>query len=117
VRLALTRTPDSVVIQVGDNGPGIAPDEQSHIFQRFYRARHFAHANGDGTVLTAEHDLLSEAASPNGSGLGLAIAQAIVQAHHGVITFASVLGHGTTFTLRLPLAGPQSAGDEQTSPA
>ena len=113
VRLTLERTHASVVITVSDNGPGIASAEQAHIFQRFYRARHYAQAHTSGSVSPTEQEISSEGVTPHGSGLGLAIAQAIVQAHHGTITVASELGQGTTFTLRLALTGPQHVGDEQ----
>lgn len=73
------------LIQVQDVGIGIAPSEQPHIFDRFYRV------NRDRSRQTG------------GAGLGLAIAQAIVKAHHGSLQVQSQLGKGSTFTVRLPL--------------
>jgi signal transduction histidine kinase len=68
-------------IQVSDTGPGIAPEDLPHVFDRFYRA---------GTA----RDRAS-----GGSGLGLAIARALVEAHGGEIGAASVPGEGATFTI------------------
>jgi two-component system, OmpR family, phosphate regulon sensor histidine kinase PhoR len=73
---------------VRDWGVGIAPEDQSHIFQRFYR--------GTRKGLTAL----------TGMGLGLFISREIVQRHRGDITFHSQPGQGTTFLFWLPLAGP-----------
>ncbi len=72
-------------LSVADTGMGIAAEHLPHLFERFYRADP-ARARSDG-----------------GSGLGLAIAQWIVQAHGGQIIVASELGHGSTFTVRIPL--------------
>jgi len=66
-------------------GIGIAPEDQTRIFERFYRV------SGD------------RSRSTGGSGLGLAIAQSIAQSHHGSLQIKSELGKGSTFTLRLPL--------------
>jgi two-component system OmpR family sensor kinase len=77
-------------IDVTDTGPGIAPEDQSHIFERFYRADPArTRANGN-------------------TGLGLAIARAIVQAHGGMIGVHSVPGTGTgaRFTVILPANNP-----------
>ena len=74
-----------VLLQIQDTGIGMADSEQRQIFDRFYRV------NSDRSRNTG------------GSGLGLAIAQAIVQAHHGSLQVQSVLGKGSTFTIRLPL--------------
>ncbi|MBD1879735.1 hypothetical protein H6F70_12710 [Coleofasciculus sp. FACHB-T130] len=68
-----------------DTGVGIAPPEQTRIFDRFYRI------NSDRSRHTG------------GSGLGLSIAKAIATAHNGSIDVHSELGKGSTFTIRLPL--------------
>lgn len=73
------------LLQIRDTGIGIAPENQSRIFDRFYRV------NDDRSRQTG------------GTGLGLAIAQAIVQAHQGSIQVKSEVGKGSTFTIQLPL--------------
>jgi signal transduction histidine kinase len=78
-----------VIVQVIDQGPGIPPDEQARIFERFYRAP--GSRSGEGT------------------GLGLAIARWIVEEHQGTIAVTSEPGAGATFTVRLPaLRAPQN---------
>jgi heavy metal sensor kinase len=74
------------VLEVADTGPGIAPHELPHIFERFYQ--------GDKAR--------QRETSARGLGLGLSICQAVVAAHGGTIEVASTLGQGTTFTVRLP---------------
>jgi signal transduction histidine kinase len=75
------------VVEVRDRGPGIAPEDLPHIFNRFYRGKQV------GTAETA-----------HGSGLGLAIARAAVLANGGNITAANNHdGPGATITLHLPL--------------
>ena len=75
------------VMRVRDRGPGIAPEDLPHIFDRFYRGK----PTGDGAL-------------SKGSGLGLAIARAVVVANGGTITAVNnVDGPGATFSLRLPL--------------
>lgn len=76
----------SVLLQVRDNGAGIAPADVPNIFERFYR--------GDQARNVQEGE----------SGLGLAIAKSLVEAQGGTIGVASELGQGTTFTLTLPVA-------------
>lgn len=76
-----------VVLRVRDTGRGIAPEDLSHIFDRFWRADR------------------SRARSSGGSGLGLAIARQIVVAHGGTIQASSDVGQGTTMTITLPCAG------------
>ncbi len=72
----------SVIIQIRDQGRGIAQDDLPHIFEQFYTT----HSSGkDG-----------------GTGLGLAIAKRIVEAQGGTITASSELGQGAVFTICLP---------------
>lgn len=73
------------IITVQDTGIGIAPDQQEHIFERFYRV------NRDRSRKTG------------GTGLGLAIAQVITVKHRGSLTVESELGQGSLFTVQLPL--------------
>jgi signal transduction histidine kinase len=72
----------TAVVEVSDNGRGIAPDHLPNIFRPFYTTK------GDGT------------------GLGLSLARRIVEDHHGRIDVSSALGKGTTFAVVLPLQRP-----------
>jgi signal transduction histidine kinase len=84
VVVSVRREDDTVLITVADDGPGISPSEQGHIFERFFRA-----------------DVVRNS-SVHGSGLGLAISRDIVRAHGGDITMESEPGSGSVFTVRLP---------------
>lgn len=72
-------------IAVKDNGPGIAPEHQSRLFERFYRVDK------------------SRSSALGGTGLGLAIVKHIAQAHRGTVRLHSITGHGCTFTIEWPL--------------
>ena len=74
-------------LTIQDNGLGISPEDQIHIFDRFYRVRR------------------PETDSIEGTGLGLAIVKSLVEAHNGQIGLESRLGEGSTFYLTLPVAG------------
>ena len=74
---------NQVIMQVTDNGPGIPPKDQAHIFDKFYRA--------------------SNVSSKSGSGLGLAIVKSIVEAHQGRVWVESVMGRGSSFFVVLPV--------------
>lgn len=74
-----------IVIAVTDSGPGIPPQYQDRLFQKFSR-------------------LPSTADRVQGSGLGLTIARQIVEAHRGRIWVESEVGQGSTFAFSLPLA-------------
>ncbi len=74
---------DTVEFRVKDEGPGIAPEYQKLIFERYER--------------------LATTSKEEGSGLGLAIAKAIVESHGGSIGVTSVPGKGASFWFRLPV--------------
>ncbi|HEX7976227.1 MAG TPA: ATP-binding protein [Anaerolineales bacterium] len=75
---------DEMVLQVSDTGPGIPPENLTHIFTKFYRV--------PGSERLA-----------SGTGLGLSICKRIIDAHRGSIQVFSEMGLGTTFETRLPL--------------
>jgi two-component system OmpR family sensor kinase len=75
---------DHARFAVSDNGPGIAPEDLPHIFERFYRADKARTGDSGHT------------------GLGLAIASVIAANHRGDIAVRSEPGRGATFTVRLP---------------
>jgi PAS domain S-box-containing protein len=76
-------TASELLVSVTDDGPGIAPDQLAHVFERYWTATKERH---------------------RGVGLGLYIARGIVDAHHGRLWVDSQLGAGSTFTFALPLA-------------
>src|SRR5262249_60048344 len=82
----------NVAIEIADSGIGIARAEQRRIFDKFYRV-------STGLV----HDT-------RGTGLGLAIVIHIVEAHRGRISFDSVPGKGSRFTILLPVDKAEDAG-------
>ena len=77
--------PGAAVLDVADEGPGLAPDVAAKVFEPFYRADK------------------SRARQSGGAGLGLAIVAAIVEAHGGQVALETAPGAGATFTVRLPL--------------
>jgi signal transduction histidine kinase len=74
---------DAVRFTVTDDGPGIAPEQIPHLFERYWR----------GDTRERRHGL----------GLGLYICKQLVQAHHGTIGVDSTLGAGATFWFTLPV--------------
>lgn len=85
IRLASKASADGIQLSVKDNGPGIPPESQPFIFDRFYR--------GD----SARSDSNGE------TGLGLAIARSLVVAHGGAIQVTSQVGLGSEFIITLPV--------------
>jgi len=86
VDVAVDSSGDGAVIEVRDTGYGIAAEDQTQLFERFFRTQ----SASDMAIA--------------GTGLGLSIAKAIVDAHGGAITVESAKGTGTTFRVTLPLA-------------
>ncbi len=86
VHLTAGPAQNGVCMEVRDSGAGIAPDQLTRVFEKFYQADN------------------QKSASAKGTGLGLAIAKEIVEAHQGKISVESTVGEGTTFTLNLPIA-------------
>lgn len=88
ILITLTQRQESSVqlahIAVRDTGEGISPENQAHIFERFYRV-----ADGEGFT--------------QGTGLGLVISKRIVEAHGGNMWLESVPGSGSTFNFTLPV--------------
>ncbi|HEX3051371.1 MAG TPA: HAMP domain-containing sensor histidine kinase [Aggregatilineaceae bacterium] len=89
--------PNCVLVSVQDTGYGISPENQQHVFEKFYRV-----ADTAGTI--------------TGTGLGLSIAKRIVEAHGCEMGLASELGIGTTFYFTLPRASDQPDGGKQPLP-
>ena len=92
LRVRVYREQDCVVVEIGDNGPGIPPEVEAHIFEPFYTTKPV----GEGT------------------GLGLDTAQRIVRKHRGHIQVESEPGD-TRFQVRLPVAEDGPAANQATS--
>ncbi len=86
IRLAVGSERDLAWVAVSDEGPGIAPEHQPKVFDRFWRADK-ARSRADG-----------------GTGLGLSIVRQIAQTHGGDVQLQSRVGVGSTFTIWLPVA-------------
>ncbi|MHB1248237.1 MAG: hybrid sensor histidine kinase/response regulator [Polaromonas sp.] len=89
VEVRLTALDDGARIDVRDQGPGIAAQDQQRIFEQFERA--------------------VEPGGPGGLGLGLYISRQLVQAHGGTLSVQSQPGDGSVFTVTLPLTAPSEA--------
>lgn len=86
IRVRVTAEPDTVVISVSDNGPGIPEAVRTRLFEPF-----------------------ATAGKARGIGLGLAIVKAIVTSHQGAIEVETASGKGTTFHLRFPRCQPDGS--------
>jgi len=84
ITLAAQPAGDGVRFSVSDTGPGLTPEEQAHVFERFWRAD------------------ASRSRDKGGSGLGLTIARYLIEAHGGEMGVESEPGQGATFWFVLP---------------
>ncbi|HEY6729065.1 MAG TPA: ATP-binding protein, partial [Polyangiaceae bacterium] len=85
IEIRSTVLPGEVLIEVADDGPGIAPGDEARIFEKFHRSVH--------------------AGAPHGVGLGLAICRAIATAHGGRIWAQNRSTAGASFKIALPIRG------------
>jgi signal transduction histidine kinase len=92
------RSGDEVLISVSDRGRGIASTDLPHLFEPFYRGRY-----------AVERQI-------HGNGLGLSLVKRIAEAHGGRVTVTSAPGSGSTFTLHLPAASPETAASSLGDP-
>jgi len=86
VKLGVAARAEEAVFEVTDNGVGIPPDAQAHVFDRFFRVDP------------------ARSRDVGGAGIGLSIVKAICTAHHGRVEVESAPGHGSCFRVCLPLA-------------
>lgn len=98
VRIALRADAHTALLVVEDSGCGIPVEDQSKVFERFFRADR-ARSRAQG-----------------GNGLGLAIAKSLVEVHKGSIGFTSVPECGTRFEVRLPLVASARDGAQTAAP-
>lgn len=89
----LSRQDDSVLVDVGDNGPGIPLQALEEVFAPFYSTK----GRGEGT------------------GLGLSICRRLIEEHRGELTVANLPAGGALFRIRLPLDSPEKYFDNQPS--
>jgi signal transduction histidine kinase len=101
VRLAVGSEGDRAWIAVADEGPGIAVEDQEHVFDRFWRADK-ARSRADG-----------------GTGLGLAIVRQIAESHGGQVRLHSKVGVGSSFVIWLPITttAPAEPAPRPAAPA
>lgn len=85
IHVRLSPDVDTWAIDIQDTGPGIAVEDQAHLFEPFFRTKTVQDSNTEG------------------SGLGLAFVHAVAQRHGGSVTLHSELGVGSRFTFRVPV--------------
>ncbi|MEM7205439.1 MAG: HAMP domain-containing sensor histidine kinase [Planctomycetota bacterium] len=94
IRVDVRRVDGGVVVDIADDGPGVAKEDRTHLFDPFYRGA-----------------AAREGAMP-GSGLGLGVAREVARAHGGSLELIASNGaaHGARFRLRLPVRLPPDGG-------
>jgi len=96
VTVSGTGGPDSIRLEIRDEGIGIPRDELPRVFEEFYRARNAKRVERDGT------------------GLGLSMAKQVIERHGGSISIESEEGRGTTITVVLPRRSSERGGQPAT---
>jgi signal transduction histidine kinase len=96
IAVTLRHAGDRAELRVSDTGVGIERAELPHVFERFHRARE------------------ARARTHEGAGIGLALVHELVMLHGGDVTVDSRPGHGTTFTVSLPIERARFATDVMT---
>ncbi|MFH1654277.1 MAG: response regulator [Pseudomonadota bacterium] len=84
INIAVNETPGFMNISISDNGPGIPPEEQTKVFEKFYQVEKYFTGNVEGV------------------GLGLPLVKELISAYNGEVSLESELGKGTTITLKIP---------------
>jgi PAS domain S-box-containing protein len=89
---------DRVMLQIGDTGSGIPPEELPHLFERFYQVRGAASRTHEG------------------SGIGLALVHELIRLHGGTVDVSSTVGQGSCFTVTIPLGTAHLPSDRIQAP-
>jgi two-component system phosphate regulon sensor histidine kinase PhoR len=97
VRVAVRREGSALAVRVVDRGPGVPPDEQARIFERFVRGARASSAEGPRI---------------RGSGIGLALVKHIAESHGGRAWVESRVGEGATFTITVPIPSPRAEAEQ-----
>jgi signal transduction histidine kinase len=98
IRVRVTLEGDHALVCVADQGPGLPPDEQERIFDRYFRTD------------------VARRSPRSGVGLGLYISRQLIERHGGTIWVESTPGAGATFCFRLPLDGAVALLHRHTPP-
>lgn len=100
VKLSISTSVDRLIVAVADDGCGIADDEKSLIFQRYYQSRHSKGSDGE-----------------TGTGIGLSLVGEYIEVLDGTISVTDTPGGGSTFTIEIPIKAPQKPLSAITAPA